>query len=204
MSLRFGQKVRILVFLCLSVFMIAFALARLFGGLYRDSFGVLTLSVTWTHTWLHFESSVAVLMGGITAFRTVFAGQVREAGKRHTSSSTIYKRIRSIFRRTPSETDSGVVEKLNKNRGFLAGPQTGASIKGMPTFIRRIGREPINTTMEDSVMDSQYDPLESYHAFRRDADANVPRAGSNDDSFKNSADIDVSIILRPVIRALLT
>lgn len=169
-QLRLGQKLRILTFLCLSITMAVFALGRLIGGLYHDYAGVLVYSIVWTHLWLHLESSVAVIMGGVTAFRTVFAAQSRDDDKSRSgkSASTLYEYVLRLFGKTrqsnSSVASSGIEEK---KRGFLSGPRTGASLKGMRTFIRRNGRDPGHTTVNETLADSTYDPLESYHNFVR-------------------------------------
>lgn len=170
-QLLLGQKVRILVFLCLSIFMIAFALARLIGSLYHDGSGVLTLAVTWTHTWLHFESSVAVLMGGLTAFRIVFASHVREAGKRKMMNTTsFYQRFKGFWIKTSKDSNT-LRNSEEKQNGFLAGPATGGTLKGLRTFIRKNGRGTGDTTIDadESMLNSKYDPLESYHHYVKGA-----------------------------------
>lgn len=186
--------------------MVVFALARLIGGLYRDSAGVLTLSITWTHTWLHLESSVAVLMGGITAFRTVFAGHVRAAGQRQGSSTSLYKRIRGVFQNIPTQSNSGHSENEKKGRGFLAGPQTGGTMKGMRTIIRKLGREPGSTILDGSLASENHDPLESYHRYvKRVAEpTGTSSNGSNLFLSKASTEMDVSFVCAMLSRYVLT
>lgn len=191
-QLRLSHKIRILTFLCLSIVMVALALARLIHGLTRDYSGVLTFSMIWTHLWLHLESSVAVLMGGVTAFRTVFARQVRDddKAKGRRSNSTLYEYVLRFFgksRPADSEISSSVGEK---KEGFLQGPRTGASLKGLRTFIRRHDREPGHTTVEDTMASCTYDPLESYHNFKRHEDGNQKTPSST--TFQGSGSIEVS------------
>ncbi|ORX99200.1 hypothetical protein BCR34DRAFT_139961 [Clohesyomyces aquaticus] len=164
-QLRTGQKYRILAFLCLSVFMIAFAIARAFGGMHRDYAGVLTFHATWAHVWLHLEASVAVIMGGLTAFRTMFSREVRSQ-ESSGSSKAINHYIRRLFRKSPGNESS--VATSQEAKGPLQGPIAGASMKGLRTFIRRNNREPGHTTIEESMINSKYDPLESYHNFQRE------------------------------------
>lgn len=184
--LRLGQKLRILVFLNLSLFMIAFALARLLGPLYRDKAGVLTISFPWIHAWLHFESSVAVLMGGLTVFRVVFASHIREAGQRRTSNITPpYKRFKARWVQPSGKGSSGHPENHDAKPGaFLPVPLTGATLKGLRTLIRNNRRERGHTTLDTggSILDSKYDPLESYHHYVKEAHFGAaPRADSRKD-----------------------
>jgi hypothetical protein len=104
-QMRLSQKLRILAFLCLNVFMATFCLIRI-AGKYHDPYGTVQVHVEWTTLTLHMESSVAVLMGGVTAFRTVFASRIREREHRDPErlSPNLYYCLRKIFNReTPPE-----------------------------------------------------------------------------------------------------
>jgi hypothetical protein len=79
--LKFSQKMRILAFLCLDVFQIAICLGRSIGSGFRDRDGRVKFGIVYTFSLIHVEASVAVIMSGLTAFRTVFATRIREAGR---------------------------------------------------------------------------------------------------------------------------
>lgn len=166
-QLRLGQKLRILTFLCLNIFMCAFALGRHIGGMYRDRQGGFLLQMSWSTLWLHLESSVAVLMGGVTALRTVFATQDRERKRRNTNSlsSSLYYRFRRFIKRSESPYNESP-SLIGPNGEFLAGPQTGGTLKGVKTFIRRFNRTAGVTTYA-SRDDPDYNTLDDYHSFRR-------------------------------------
>lgn len=192
--LRFGQKFRILIFLCLSIVMVGFAFARLAGSLHHDISGVLTLDITWTLLWLHLESSVAVLMGGLTAFRIVFANQVREAGHRKTTNTApVYKRFTGFLIKSSGRHSSEYLKsRYNKQNGLLADPVTGGTLKGLRTFIRRNGREEGQPTMDgadNSILVSKYDQLESYHHYMKDIHSEGVRKSTSD--WKGDPEIQV-------------
>ena len=164
-QLRLSQKLRILPFLCLNIFMVAFCLTRL-AGKYRDPYGNMQVRVDWTSITLHMESSVAVLMGGVTAFRTVFASYIRE--KPHDLdrlSSQVYYRFRKFFK---GGNLQGTSQELQDNKGaLLTVPRSGGTLKGLRTFIRRHKREPGQTTDNSSWNHSVDNSMDSYHAFRK-------------------------------------
>lgn len=168
-QLRYTQKMRILTFLCLSVFMVAFAIARLSGGLMRDSYGVLTYSLAWTTLFLHIECSIAVLMGGVTAFRNVFKPQGRDEESQPEEGHTplLLQYIRRMFGGSKATRGSDEECAGDKAPVMSDRPVTKGTLKGLRTFIRRNGRERGNTTMEQSMDNSAYDPLESYHNYKR-------------------------------------
>lgn len=148
--------------------MVAFGLARVIGGTFRDYAGRFNWSVVWTSIWLQLESSVAVLMGGVTAFRTVLAQQ---AGSNvhlieSSGSSKFVDRVKRFLGKSRVERSMNGATVRDEKK-FLDGPLTGASLKGFRTFIRRNGREQGHTTVDESFANSIYDPIESYHHFKK-------------------------------------
>jgi len=77
-SLLFTQKLRILTFLCLNVFQIAICLGRSFGSGFQDRDGKVKFGIVYTFLLIHIEVSVAVIMSGVTAFRSVLASRDRD------------------------------------------------------------------------------------------------------------------------------
>ena len=69
--LRLSQKLRILAFLCLNAFCIAIALSRMAGGGYYNHDGKFVFRVVYNYILMHLEACIAIIMGGVTAFRTV-------------------------------------------------------------------------------------------------------------------------------------
>jgi hypothetical protein len=163
-QLRSTQKLRILTFLCLSIFMVGFGLARFAGALMRDSNGVLTYSLAWTTLFLHIECSTAVLMGGVTAFRNVFKQHTGDEESQQ-GKTPLLRYVRRIFSSGKSGKDSG--DKPAGEKGPVISDQhvTRGTLRGVRTFIRRNGRERGETTVDQSHGDSTFDPLESYHNF---------------------------------------
>jgi hypothetical protein len=178
--LQLSRKLRILAFLCLSLVMVGFAIGRLAPAFYRDQAGVLVLSLIWTHLWLHLESSVAVLMGGVTAFRTVFPRHTREEQglRERLRGSGLYDAVRRILGKSGLSSTTKLSDEESNKKRFLSAQLTGGSLKGLRTFIRRQGREPGHTTVNTLVEDSTYDPLVSYHNFRRNEKASGAASGA--------------------------
>lgn len=189
-QLRSTQKLRILAFLCLSVVMVAFAVARFAGGLMRDSSGVLTYSLVWTVLMLHIECSIAVLMGGVTAFRTVFSRQPHDEEsqqkERHTSSLLQY--VKRLISRSKTSSSSDRDDKMEQPIVISDRAVPTATLKGLRTFIRRNGRDPGHTTIDETLNSSAYDPLESYHNFKR----HEQKYGGTVASSKGTISTDVS------------
>ena len=193
--LRLAEKIRIITFLSLSLTMLIFAFARLLGGFGRDYANIRVNWLTWSFLWLHLESSVAVLMGGLTAFRTVFARQVREgdeSGSRRHGSFLLAQVFRFLGKNKENQESGSPIDRKKKD-SFLGALRTGATLKGLRTFIRRHERQTGQTTLHDSLGDSTYDPLESYHNFKRQEEGN--RAGSKGASPMQGQNIEVNIFL---------
>jgi hypothetical protein len=121
------------------------------------------------------ESSVAVLMGGVTAFRTLFASRIRERGHQHdpefrTLGTGLYYRLRKLFGRGNSSRTLEVPQSEN-DKSMLSRVKVGGTLSGLRTFIRRHKREPGQTTMQSegaSWDDSMGGSIVDYHAFKRE------------------------------------
>ena len=66
-QIKFGQKLGLATFLCLSICMIIIAIVRVSGIHYRGRF-----DNTWIFMWQQVEACIAVTMLSLTAFRSVF------------------------------------------------------------------------------------------------------------------------------------
>jgi hypothetical protein len=166
-QLRLSQNLRILTFLCLNIFLVGFSLIRVIRSLPRVSKQYPIARLDWLFLWLHLEPSTAVIMGGVTAFRTIFAShnhgqQGRNSESRRRLSN--YRRLQQLFKRlgsSRSEPLSG--DDVERN---LPLPKTRGTLNGLKTFIRRHRREPGNTTAE-TWNESTLHTLDSYHAFQK-------------------------------------
>ncbi|KAF2005651.1 hypothetical protein P154DRAFT_570949 [Amniculicola lignicola CBS 123094] len=164
-QMRLSQKLRILGFLCLNVFMATFSLLRI-AGIYRDTYGTVQVRVEWTILTLHMESSVAVLMGGATAFRTVFASRIRGRGHPDPERlrSNLYYHVGKFFNRgTPSGNPE--LPQSDNYRTLLTGIRTGGTLNGLKTSIRRHKQEPGHTAVSDNV--SCDNSVHGYHVFKK-------------------------------------
>ncbi|PVH94422.1 hypothetical protein DM02DRAFT_661042 [Periconia macrospinosa] len=163
--LRLSQKLRILTFTCLNIFCIAIALSRMFGGVHRHK-GHMVFRLVYTYLLMHTEACIAVIMGGITAFRTVFAAHSCE--REHSGSSSFYNRVRSWLKKPGSNSEVAPEDAEQRKGGkFLGDNITRGTLRGLRTFIRRHEREPGYTAHESTANESQYDPLQSYHNYIR-------------------------------------
>lgn len=178
-KLHLKQKLGILAFLCLNIFQIIICLGRTIGSGFRDRDGHVKFGIVYTFLLIHVEASVAVVMGGVTAFRTVVASQIRDSGRspRFTEStrSNLYNRILSWFKR-PREESKPVTsqQKKEKRRELLAGPATGGTLQSLRTFIRRHGRETGHTIHGSDISEPPYDALHSYHEYIRTVKSQEP------------------------------
>ena len=171
--LSLTHKLRILTFLCLNVFQIGICLGRSIGSGFRDREGRVKFGIVYTFLLIHVEASVAVIMSGVTAFRTVFAARLRarERERRSTRprSSSFYQNIFSWLKGSREKATGPTSGNMKKdNRALLAGPPTGGTLRGLKTFIRRHEREPGHTTAESTMSESHYDPLQSYHEYMKE------------------------------------
>ena len=166
-QLRPSQKLRILFFLCLNLVIIAFSITRSVGGRYHaPGSNVVNWSVPWIQFFHFLEAVVAILMGCLTALRSVF-GSNGNSGKGSHSRSSLYYRIRKFFRLSSNDDNSDDIHGEKSRPKFLGGPQTGGTFHGLRTFIRRHEREPGHTTIASTV-DSIDDPIKEYHQFQRE------------------------------------
>jgi len=173
--MRLTQKLRIATFLCLSSFMIIIGLVRISGGLYTNRQGQREFSFAWSHILLHIEAGVGVLMGTISAFRSIFTSPrtSSEEDRSRTQSSFLTrffeklglcKAIKSLRTRT---TDTAPTPGRLSRDG-----QTRVTLFSLRRYIRRHGRQPGHTTLE-----SIDDPQEHYHEFVRSDAGRVRERG---------------------------
>jgi len=160
--LRTIQKIRIGSFLSLSLVIVVVSLTRLVGGLYHSYRGKYEFSIQWTFTILHIEAAIALLMGSISALRTVFAKQSRNGSEEVDNSPVviIYRKIISIA--GSWKADGGSRSHDQHSPQLSTANNTEPTLKGFRTFIRRCGRSQGHTTLASTVSD-----LEDYHQFKR-------------------------------------
>jgi hypothetical protein len=147
------QKAALGVFLCLSLVMVAFSITRV--SHIRGASGV---DVPWVFFWQFAEASVAVLMGSLTAFRTLLVAERERRGspspahghggeKGGRGFNTFRQRIRLLGKST-SDLESQDGEGL---------PQIpGPTMTGLRTYIRRHKRD---SGVKTNVMVSQQSTL---------------------------------------------
>ncbi|PVH97472.1 hypothetical protein DM02DRAFT_684903 [Periconia macrospinosa] len=171
--LRWAVKLRILGFLCLNLFQIAICLARTIGGVIRGRDGrSVAFGMVYIFLLIHVEASVAVIMSGVTAFWTVFAARIRDRERQRQSTKRRSPGICNSFmvwlRRSNGKSKTNTLPSTQKSKKpFLTGEITGGTLRGLGTFIRRHERESGLTTNGITALDSQYDPLQSYHEYIR-------------------------------------
>lgn len=111
-----------------------------------------------------------MLMGSVTAFRGIFAGQILGDTTDNSRSGRLGRRIRSWFR--SSQRQRGL-EPIGSDSGEAQAPAivddslSRATLKGLRTFIRRYNREPGNTTVDSRISEMSYNPQDEYHNFQR-------------------------------------
>jgi hypothetical protein len=169
LALSLRQKLRILTFLCLNVFQVVICIIRTSGNVQRGgdkiSFGV---AYSFSFLLIQIEAGVAVLMGGVTALRSVFASLERERRRRSSeqSSSTMFRRMIYWYKHSRDKNKSNaeqLQEIVGRNKSLPAIPTEGGPLRGLQTCIRKFGRASGLTTYNSTVLRSQYDPLNSYH-----------------------------------------
>ncbi|KAJ4304989.1 hypothetical protein N0V90_000517 [Kalmusia sp. IMI 367209] len=166
---RMKQKTKLSIgfFLCLSIFMIACAIARASGYIHRGSRIPDTL---WRVFWQEVEGCIAVMMASITVFRTLFVSENQESiNQRATLEQrpSFFTRMLPAFlsRKRSSARGSESDISLQKNDKHVELPALpSATMTGIRSFIRRHNRsQAVSTTAE-----SELDPLEvDYHAALR-------------------------------------
>ncbi|KAI1123653.1 hypothetical protein F5Y10DRAFT_285829 [Nemania abortiva] len=156
-STKFG----VAVFLCLSIFMVIFAIIRV-SGYYYKGHG----NYVWEFFWQQAECATAVTAASITAFRTLF---VKQQGHRRVDPTngpkpspfrTFFKRFKALAREQPDErptsTSDGWIYKL---------PQVPSPVlTGIRTFIHRNNRNEasvatfatLGSVCDDSSIDLDY------------------------------------------------
>jgi hypothetical protein len=163
-SMQLPQKIRIATFLCLSAAMVVISLVRIGGGWYTDFEGKREISFAWSHILLHIEAGVGVLMGTISAFRSVFKSP-------RTSFDQERSRPPSFLARILNKLGLGYITKSFGNSSSSGtqhpqlprdGQNTRLTMFSLRRFIRRQGRDPGQTTLA-----SIDDPQEHYHEFMR-------------------------------------
>ena len=156
--MRLYQKIRIAAFLCLSLAMVIISIVRISGGFFINLQGKREISLAWANMLLHIEAGVAVLMGSISAFRAVFAGQGSPEESSH--PSLIYRIMKRLG--LYGTSSSGVVEQADERNWPSSPEHTRATLVSLREFIRRHNRESGHTTLESN--DDLQDP---YHEFIR-------------------------------------
>ncbi|KAF2793411.1 hypothetical protein K505DRAFT_244470 [Melanomma pulvis-pyrius CBS 109.77] len=162
-QMKLQHKIRVATFLCLSVAMVIISLVRISGGLYTDFQGKQEFSFVWSSVLLHIEAGVGVMMGSISAFRSVFTGHrssSEEEQQRPSFLSRLMKKLRLPYA-TKKLGTSGNSEPSNQQLDQNS-PQTRVTMFSLRRFIRRHNREPGHTTLE-----SIDDPQDHYHNFVR-------------------------------------
>ncbi|CAH0031808.1 unnamed protein product [Clonostachys rhizophaga] len=131
-KMRLMQKIALGTFLCLSLMMAIMAIIRVSGIT-----GVAGVDIPWTFFWQFTEASVAVLMGSLTAFRTLLVGHVgRNSEPKRSWPYSRYRIYKWGGRKVSAddETQEGLPEV------------PGATMTGLRTFIRRNNRDPCLAT----------------------------------------------------------
>lgn len=167
-TMHLRQKLGIAVFLCLSAAMIIITIVRVTAGLHKSARGHKEFSMTWTHLLLHVEACVAVLMGSVSAFRTIFVSQTNGEGSWQISS--LFRRyLNKLGLSSGSNKNTGELSFVRPECGNLPNVQkSGVTMNTLRKFIRRHNREPGATTL-NSVGNSINDmEVEDYHAYRKE------------------------------------
>ncbi len=72
------QKIGVYIFLCLSIVMIATAIIRKAGYRSPGLNNPYKVDITWISIWLYIEACTAIIMGSMTAFRSLFTHRVSQ------------------------------------------------------------------------------------------------------------------------------
>ncbi|VUC29378.1 unnamed protein product, partial [Clonostachys rosea] len=162
-KLRLRQKIALGAFLCLSLMMAIMAIIRVSGIT-----GVAGVDIPWTFFWQFTEASVAVLMGSLTAFRTLLVGHVgRNSEPKRSWPYSRYRVYKWGGRKVSAddETQEGLPEV------------PGATMTGLRTFIRRNNRDPglatANMTTHTMFTDARTDHNDQYMANEGEARASI-------------------------------
>jgi hypothetical protein len=162
-NIKLTQKLTLGAFLCLSLFMAVVAITRA-----SKIHGPHGIDISWEIFWMYMESAVAVIMGSLTAFRTLFlsSSSNQRRGRNNNAREEIDKGwLTNTFLRMRYRKNSGGSGKKDGYYGDLEQqdglPQIpGATMTGLRTFIRRNNRTVRLTTRHASTMAlSQMDTL---------------------------------------------
>ena len=70
------QKIDVFAFLCLSIVMIVITIIRISNFKPPSPTGPILFDFTWLCFWLYLEACIAIIMGSMTAFRSLFTQRV--------------------------------------------------------------------------------------------------------------------------------
>jgi len=137
------------------------AIVRITGGLHTSLRGYKEYSMTWSHILTQVEASVAVFMGSISAFRTIFVTRDPDEASR---GFGLYRRLLSKLGISKQTGRSGESDDVKGNQPQIPeGHITNVSMKTLRKFIRGFNKQPGATSLE-SVTEVD---VEDYHDYRR-------------------------------------
>lgn len=146
-----SQKLSLGAFLCLSLVMVCLAIIRV-----SKVHGVSGIDVIWEFFWQHMEATVAILMGSLTVFRSLFI---------HKNNSNNSPRDRAEAA-GPRSQHSYRIRFLRRRKDFLdlqsrdTLPKVpGATLTGLRTFIRGNNRDTLSNTRGTLTGISQQDTI---------------------------------------------
>ncbi|CAI6335472.1 unnamed protein product [Periconia digitata] len=161
-NLDMYQGLRIGFFLCLSSAMIIIAAVRTSSSLVHVVNGKQEASIIYTTLLIQIESGVAVLMGSISALRTVFTGAQRDDNGR---AQSIYRKVLvklSLSKGSEVSThDAEHAVRMSTHKNSLV---TMTSSRSWKDLFGRSDRESGQGT-DNSTSNAQLDTLTEYHAF---------------------------------------
>lgn len=135
-KMKTRQKAAVGSFLCLSLVMIALAIARA-----SKMRGIIATDIPYELFLQYLEAAVAILMGSLTAYRTFFVTQRERTKYQERMKKPSYSFKHFPFRRRAHD------EVTRDEEGGL--PEVpGATMTGMRTFIRRNNRTATQGTMD--------------------------------------------------------
>ncbi|KAF2805346.1 uncharacterized protein BDZ99DRAFT_574927 [Mytilinidion resinicola] len=149
-KMKTRQKFAVGSFLCLSLVMVAMAVARV-----SKMHGVTAMDIPYEYFWQYLEAAVALLMASLTSFRTFFviAKQRKRYQERMKRPLYSFREFRSRFGGRRHEEDVEGTELPEIPR---------ATMTGMWTYIHSNNRIAVAGTVDDtSLMLSQQEPLGS-------------------------------------------
>ncbi len=160
-QIQLRKKLGIAIFCCLSITMVILTIIRIAGGTYISTRGHREFSMTWTHVLLHVEASVAILMGSLSAFRSIFTNQKDRASS--TQSTKFYQRLLSKLGFSTRSSTNDKPSFVNTSPQLSQSPMTNPTLRSLKQFIRRHNRTGGQTTL------GSIDQLEveDYHQYRK-------------------------------------